>query len=315
MSKDESSLAHYAPLYAAKQKMAEIKAAINDFNHWWQPHVTTSRVWALPVAEKKGHYNVSWMPALDQIAFETSYHPQSVDVIATALINFHRYPNDPALNIRRWPGYVVLPAVFGTEMRQRLSEINHDKDELKEIISVIPDGSRPLALRKTFPGEHILAAYRHIHCAQQACAALTFTWQGKNPKNTAITRERLVATLENELKECARNGELTAATQREQEITILSELADDARLVQRTQFAPSPRLIAFYQTPTKSDSTGDEMAHAPLPYFMAQDEIPKIIPLPQWENTGITANSGRKALSYELILPRIRIFSVLDDNG
>jgi hypothetical protein len=312
VSSNTQSLAHHAPLFAAKQKMEQIKTSIRAFNHWWPDYVISSKVWPLPVAEKSGHGNVSWLPALDQIDFETIEHPAAVDAIKDALINFHRFPNDPALNIRRWPGYVVLRAAVADEMRQRLSEINLQKDELQQILSVIPDGTRPIALRKTFPGEHILAAYRHIHCAQQSCDALTFTWQGKLPKNKPIERDKLIQMLRDEIKDCFVDSDLSGAAQREKEIGILNELSSSIKLVERKLFAPSPRYVAFYDRPLKAGGKGDEMGHAPLPYFMAQDTIPNLIDLPMWSNTGNSTSNGRKSLDYAVILPRIRIYATAE---
>ncbi len=309
----EEDLKHYATLFAAKQKMAAIKEHIRAFNVWWQPKVLEAKVWPLPVAAKPSAENVPWMPALEHIEFETLTGQKAIEETALALINFYRYPEDPALNIRRWAGFVLLGAQFRAEMLHYIEQINILKTELMDILSVIPDGSRPVVLKKTFPGEHILAAYRHIHTATQDVRTLAFTWQGKVPKNNPILKQKLIEQLLQEQQTAIDHEDATTASIRAKEIELISSLSDNIRLIERKLYAPSPRLLAFYCNSQQKTGVADVMNQAPLPFFMAQDVQPEIKPLNPWSIDQEKPKSGKQSLSYDVLLPRLRVFTYAQD--
>lgn len=302
-------ITHAGTIYSAKKKMAEIKAALNQFNEWWPTQANDAEVWPLPVPKRKSIENVPWLPSLETITFDRATGEEAITLAMHALINFHRYPEDPALNIRRWPGYVLLCEDARVLMIEHIKAINHLKSELQEILSVIPNGSISLVLKKTFPGEHILAAYRHIHFADLDVRSLAFTWQGKSPKNKIIDRDQLISQLQDELSMATSDGNLSDAAIREKEITAIESLPPGEKLIERKTFAPSPRLMAFYHFSNKPSGTADEMSHAPLPFFMAQSVKPEIVPLSFWSiNDNKNDGSGKKQQSYQLFLPRLNLY-------
>jgi hypothetical protein len=308
IQKDED-LKHYATVFAAKQKMETLKSAIYDFNLWWKPKVIEAMIWPIPVAVKPTAENVPWMPALEYIEFETVTGEEAIALAAQALINFYRYPEDPALNIRRWAGFVLIAENFREDMLLAIENINTLKTELMMILSVIPDGSRPIVLKKTFPREHILAAYRHIHAASKQVRTLAFTWQGKVPKNTPISKEKIIEQLLIEQQTAIDNEDNTTKTIREKEIALITSLADDSKLIERKSYAPSPRLLGFYCDSQQKTGVADIMNQAPLPFFMAQDKMPEIKPLNNWSIEQEKPKSGKQSLDYYPILPRLRIFT------
>ncbi len=267
---------HLPTVYAAKKVMQQLKLALRAFNDWWPTLAHHASVSPLPVTENTQPEYVPWLPALTDIQFETLKGEDAIEIIRHELINFSRHPNDPALNIRRFPGYVFLPSAQADKLAQELGEINRLKTQLMDILSVIPDGSRVMVLPKAFPGEHILLAYRHIHAyTAQDVRRLAFGWQGKFPKNIAISRQQIREKLQQEEQHHIAEGNVLAANFCQQDLLRLDALPADTSLVERKLFAPSPRLRLLNAATDKPAL----VIQAALPLFVAQDRMPLIKPL------------------------------------
>lgn len=304
MSDDSLLVMHHAPIYHATQTMERLRLAIRAFNVWWLPLAVDARVYPLPVAAKATDANMPWLPALEDITFETLNGGDAFPVASNALINFHRYPQDPALNIRRWPGFVVLPASVRALMIEYLTGINALKSELQETLSVIPSSSRTLVIRKTFPGEHILAAYRHIHFADEDVAHLSFTWLGKSPKNEAVDKKALLQRLAEDRAISVEMGDFSRAAIIDIDMARIKSVAEDL-LVERLLHAPAPRLATFLSG--QEDNTKyHALMQAPLPFFMAQSTRPFVRDLPSWSASEVKSRAG--ANRYIAVVERLGIF-------
>jgi hypothetical protein len=220
------------------------------------------------------------------------------------LINFSRHPKDPALNIRRFPGYVLFPSSQAETLKQQLEAINLLKNELIQVLSVIPDGSRMNVLPKAFPGEHILLAYRNIHYyIGNDIRRLAFGWQGKFPKNIPITRQKIAERLAQERHYHAEKGNDLGVQFCERDEVRLQALLPETELVERKLFAPSPRLRVLGSQTDKPSL----VIQAALPLFVAQDELPIVKPLTDYH----LEEQQQKALKKNSYLPfieRHRIF-------
>jgi hypothetical protein len=304
MSEDSLLLMHHAPIYHATQTMDRLRLAIRAFNEWWLPLAVGGRVYPLPVAAKTSDANMPWLPALEDITFDTLHGGDAYPVIANSLINFYRYPQDPALNIRRWPGFVVLPVSARALMIEHLTGINALKSELQETLSVIPSSSRTLVVRKTFPGEHILAAYRHIHYAEEDVAHLSFTWLGKSPKNEAVDKSQLLQRLAEDRAISVETGDLGWAAIIDNDIMRVHSVPE-ALLVERRMHAPAPRLATFMDGQV-DNSKYHALMQAPLPFFMAQHATPFVRDLPSWSASEVKSRAG--ANRYAAVIERLGIF-------
>jgi hypothetical protein len=305
MSIDTLLTYHQSPIFAAKQIMNELRAEIKDFNAWWVPLAIDCRVYPLPVPAKETDTNMPWLPSLDEIRFDTINGVDALNIAESALINFHRHPQDPALNIRRWPGYVRLPASSRLRMVEYLTKINQLKDALKDALSVIPDGSRPVVLKKTFPGEHILAAYRHIHFADFNVEHLSYTWVGKTAKNTIVDKTDLLEKLRSDKSIRIEDQDLVGAEMIDKEINKVLSI-DALDLVKRKRHAPSPQLAVFSTNKTEN-SKWDMLMQAPLPFFIAQDEAMFVRDLPSWSSKD--TNNGLRSAQYDPVVMRHHVFS------
>lgn len=304
MSEESLLLMHHAPIYHAKQIMDRLRLAIRLFNDWWLPLAVDGRVYLLPVAAKTSDANMPWLPALEDITFDTLHGGDAYSVVANALINFHRHPQDPALNIRRWPGFVVLPESVRLTMIEHISAINALKSELQTTLSVIPSSSRTLVIRKTFPGEHILAAYRHIHYADYDVAHLSFTWLGKSPKNEAVDKSQLLQRLAEDRVISVETGDLGWAAMIENDI-LRVHAVPEALLVERRLHAPAPRLATFMDGQV-DNSKYHELIQAPLPFFMAQSGRPFVRDLQPWSANEVKSQAG--ANRYVAVVERLGVF-------
>lgn len=302
----EKSL-HSGIIYSAKKKMNELKSACYNFNDWWPNHLLEIRIWPLPVSEKPTDLNIPWAPALDTITFETLSDDQAIAAAKHSISNFYRNSNDPALNIRRFPGFVRLELSARFEMIERINHINQIKHELREIIGLIPDGTRPVLLRKLWPGEHILAAYRAINYAADDVRLVHFTWQGRTPKNEKISYDQLVGLLTDEISEHLATNDILTASIRNNELQSIADLDKNTEFVVRKQLAPSPRMLAYYVHSVNRTGVADIMIQCPIPFFFAQN-FPSIIKsLPEWSRDN-KKNWGKKSDKYTLINPRLNIF-------
>lgn len=293
---------HHGVVYQAKQHMEHLHLLLAQFNQFWVPLAQSAIIYPLPVAQKDSPLNVPWLPSLDQIEFETLNGQSAIDVATHAVSNFKRYPEDAALNIRRWPGFVRLPKTAHLELTEKLNLINQTKNALKTVIGALPDGSRPLVLKKTFPGEHILAAYRHIHHSPQDVDTLSFTWVGKTAKNTPIDKTEVINRLEVE-RDKLDADDISAIARINQEIDLVHNTHQS--LIERKRHAPSPQLAVFFSN-SASKKQWDMLVPLSLPFFIAQDHEPDFNGLPFWNNE--ETKKGSRSVKYQAIIERAGIF-------
>lgn len=297
-------LIHLPTIYAAKKIMKQLKQALAEFNAWWPEQVTNAVVFPLPVSENTQPNYVPWLPALTDITFDTQIGEEAITTTRYALSNFSRHPDDPALNIRRYPGVITLPSAQADGLMAHIAHINHLKNELIQVLSVIPDGSRASVLPKAFPGEHILLAYRNIHgYVNNDVRRLAFGWQGKFPKNIAITREAIKEKLMQERQHHEDTGNVGALLFCDQDLEKLEQLAGEAQLVERKLFAPSPRLRVLGAQKDKPAL----VIQAALPLFMAQDKQPLMKPLEAY-HLEAQQQKNLKKNEYVPFIERHRIF-------
>lgn len=299
---DSLLIHHQGIVYSAKKTMQALREQLHAFNQFWPPIAQQAIIYPLPVPQKPSPINVPWLPALDQITFDTLSSQQAIDVATHAIASFTRHPEDPALNIRRWPGFIRLPFSAINELSSHLNTINATKDELKTIISELPDGSRPLVLKKTFPGEHILAAYRHVHFSPQTVKTLSFTWVGKTAKNTPIDKAEVIARLEVE-RDKLEPDDMVGLARIERELCAVIDTK--AALIERKQHAPSPQLAVFFDD-GKFKKQWDMLVPLSLPFFIAQDHEPDFNGLPFWSNE--ETKKGSRSGKYQAVIERAGIF-------
>lgn len=304
----KAAVNHEPVMRAAGEKMIELKDRLAEFNAWWPDYVLDAKLWPLPVPQKDTADSAPWLPSLDSFSFPELDTADSINLAEFALGNFKRQPGDAALNIRRYPGVVILKEKVRFEMIALLEHINQEKTNLKHLLSDIPKRTLSKLLNRHFPGEHILAAYRHVHYTDQDVQRIQFAWQGRSPKTRIIERDALVSYLKERLAELKTHGTEQLIYQRENELQHVLSLPNADTIVERRPAAPTPKTLVYHEFSVNMPGVPDITNQAPLPFFLAQDRLPDISPLPQWSIEQYSPR-GRKEKDYQPLIERLRLFS------
>jgi hypothetical protein len=290
--------------FHATLAMDKLVAALHEFKAFVVDYAVDACVYQLPVSEKDSDLNVPYLPSLDVIEFERFLGADGISMAASSICNLQRYPSDPALNIRRWPGFVRFDASVRDVMVDKISFINQLKDDLAGAMECFPLGaSRTNAAKRLFPAIHLLAAYRHIHCASVDVTHLGFTWLGKSPKNVSIDKVNLMTRLLNMQSVAGLHGDDAMVGFIEQELALLADYPEHL-LVQRKVHAPSPRLAVFFD---QRISSPEMLIQAPLPFFIAQNDPPSIHHLPFFYADQV--HKGNSDDKYLPLVPRLGVFA------